>query len=1165
MDSSEDGDALKKGDSDGSISELLNFTCCAQTLISELLLLSGRVPHEFGDSRFDSVLFDLRYLDSPDDFEEKIESNSHLAALDDQLRETCSVFLQRFLLLMNGIALYYRDLVKYLNDLQEGVYVQSTLDSVLEMQRCRQLLSESLVLFGVLLLLLEHRMGGTLREKLLVAFMRLDGSFGTSNLDLIRLLCRAYAPGPGSSFPSSTAFMPSQCVLLKSSFGSMISVQKPEDLFARFPFPKTVVDSIVSCLLHDDLYSQICHYPDPEHRTVALATQAGYLYILLCYSPHFLHDAFVMREIVDRLFKDSWVVPIFMYFTIDLSLSWEKYKVARSSLSFCLSPANVRDICQMHYAKVKDLSSKITSAKSDITRSVDYVLSNSQTLLSLVRNCNVSLRWLFLHRSTSNKKLRDIVISVGDAQQIGEDAMIILFLETSKVEFEVKKLYSELLGGKDSQWKQSKNKAAHNMLQLSEYLSSSGNLSSEFKDESLKGWFGDLSSQINSLDYKTTTNVGQKLNHMIFALKEVGSFHQIEGDFQVKQHLCEIQTYLQDMLKTLSLQKRTLDTISVISNSTYVWGFVGSFVEKLHKSIEKDSSTVLKLQPFFLKLHSMLEAPVFRLSQGNSVDLQFVSEYYSSELVAYICAILEIIPVTMFNILNDDFACNLQPLNFQYRMEKDNLQNLLVIDTQYQLAKAATRIATLSKGILCMSRTFQGIIDLDVAKWLEREIRKELSKRISNILNSFRLLPSVKLQELEENVRALMVSLHTQFQLLEILLGFVHVQGQHIWEEELTFILNHSLQQEYCKYVERRKQDLCCMQEINNLSNPETFLGRLLHQILLLTHPSQSMFLEPMSGWFDAGGHELLGLHFFDLFESCVGPFGLSSLDCALYFLIVGHLEQALSGLRSLLDTRFMEDFEALGNALGPATSIPLLGLSSYDRIIKMTEKSWEQWVVCLAYVGQLQLLRCVISSKLKSACKVNAGAVSFAVEQLVDSLFHCNGKDVDHERPSQEKYTDMESFLHQMNKQRMLCGSLSPLRIQYIAGSPPSQIGRFASIVTISQLSRYVLDIHLGALTCRTKKLVLDFCPLIIGLGTFLRQNDSSMRDYVKYMGQYVRTLAETTLGHSENPYKRPVDPTSEVLKSAFWLMYFCKYMEVPKDLLDSCLPPSLLSILEN
>ena len=93
-----------------------------------------------------------------------------LVSLNDKFRKRFSFILERFFLLFDGIVRYYQDLVHYLDDLQEGVYVQSTIESVMENEDGRQLLVEALVFLGVLLLLMEHRLNGGVRERLLVAF-----------------------------------------------------------------------------------------------------------------------------------------------------------------------------------------------------------------------------------------------------------------------------------------------------------------------------------------------------------------------------------------------------------------------------------------------------------------------------------------------------------------------------------------------------------------------------------------------------------------------------------------------------------------------------------------------------------------------------------------------------------------------------------------------------------------------------------------------------------------------------------------------------------------------------------------------------------------------------------------------------------------------------------
>ena len=56
---------------------------------------------------------------------------------------------------------------------------------------------------------------------------------------------------------------------------------------------------IIGRLRSDDIYLQTSYYPLPEHRSVALATQAAMLYIILYFRPNMMNnEQAVMREIV---------------------------------------------------------------------------------------------------------------------------------------------------------------------------------------------------------------------------------------------------------------------------------------------------------------------------------------------------------------------------------------------------------------------------------------------------------------------------------------------------------------------------------------------------------------------------------------------------------------------------------------------------------------------------------------------------------------------------------------------------------------------------------------------------------------------------------------------------------------------------------------------------
>lgn len=1142
-------------DQAASFPELLDFCARAQALIAELLLLSDRIPSEFLDRRVDPVLFDLRYFDSPNDFESRIEGNVELQALEDGLRESCSAYMQRFFLLMNGAVIYHLELLKYLNDLQEGLYVQSTLDRVLDNEYGRQLLTESITLFGCMLILMEYFMSGHLREKLLVAHLRNDCCFDSPNLERICLLCRAHLPTSGPFHHASSPLVNS----------GTVSLQKTEDLFARFPFPKLVVDAVIHRLRSDDLYNQVHHYPDPQHRTVALSLQSGHLYILLFYSPEFLCNGFVMREIVDRFFKDCWVVPIFLHFVVDLFVSWDAYKEAKASLSSCVSPTFIRDRCQYHCTKVTHLSSELGSVLSNHVLTKDYVLDNSQHLVSLVRDCNITLRWLLLHKACADKRLRDTVTSVWLSLQIDEGNLLLLLLKTSQLEFKVKQLYVELLESKEALWLEKKHSASDCIEELSALCFGSWASSYKIKNESLKDWFGKLSTEVQLLDCTITGSSSRAIYRVLSALKDVEQFRQIEESLQIKQRLSEAQKYLQDMIKVLNLDDGVMSTFTVITDALYAWGYVTRFGELLGKNIEQDPSVLLSLHAYFLKFRLLLNIPLQWIEQSQSSDLHCVSNYYSSKYAAHVCATLEITPVMLLGIYRDDDLQTQQPFHLLSRIDKESLPEFMQLDRQLDLARAANKISIISEGMLVMSRNFLGLLNLDLKDWLERQLRKELSKRLENKLKTFFLSPNVGRDILEVSLKTLSIYILSQLQIVESFQDLLHLPGNRIWEETFTKVLKQCAEKEHAAFIKRKQGSAITVAQLNDLSKAPTFYGHLLRQLLQLSDPSRSMFIEPMSGWFDAEGNELLGLHFINLIESCVGQVGLASLDSLLTALIKDNLEYALKGFKNLLDARCLEELRKLDDSLGPSTSLPLMGWPSYMQMGKIFNTSWEPLTKCLAAIGQLQLLRYLVSFKLKSTCKVKAAFITSAAEGMLASIYSERQRILECIEENDKGGASVELFLQALDEQRKIIGLSSPLQTVYISNDPPIFLGRCAFIFSISQLSRYVLDSHLGTLTSRLKKSIIDFSPMVIGIGTFLRQfHPFHMNQYVQYMGQYVRTITETAFGTVCEPHKVSPDPESEVLKSAFWLMYFCKYMNISGELVDSCLPPPLIAILQ-
>ena len=108
---------------------------------------------------------------------------------------------------------------------------------------------------------------------------------------------------------------------------------------------------MIDRLRSDDVYNQIRKFPSPEHRSTALATQGGMLYVILYFSPRILHKQnAMMREIVDKHFNDNWIISVYMGWVVNLREAWGGYKAARLALSNTLEV----EVCIAQYCNTRN-------------------------------------------------------------------------------------------------------------------------------------------------------------------------------------------------------------------------------------------------------------------------------------------------------------------------------------------------------------------------------------------------------------------------------------------------------------------------------------------------------------------------------------------------------------------------------------------------------------------------------------------------------------------------------------------------------------------------------------------------------------------------------------------------------------------------------------------
>lgn len=84
-------------------------------------------------------------------------------------------------------------------------------------------------------------------------------------------------------------------------------------------------------------------YPQAKYRSFALTNQASMIFVILFMRVDVLHKAkSTMRQIVDKHFYNSWVIPFYLGYLIDLSYWWRPYKAAALALSNILDGESIQ-------------------------------------------------------------------------------------------------------------------------------------------------------------------------------------------------------------------------------------------------------------------------------------------------------------------------------------------------------------------------------------------------------------------------------------------------------------------------------------------------------------------------------------------------------------------------------------------------------------------------------------------------------------------------------------------------------------------------------------------------------------------------------------------------------------------------------------------------------
>ena len=1120
------------------------FACVVLLLLDTLVLCSW--------SWFLTLLilpFSRRYLKSPEVYENKIESDADLVDLDEEFKENHLGMLERFYQMFESVYKYVSDFNTYVQEMIDGVFIHQTIEACLLDVDGKQLMAEAIYLYGSMLLLMDRRFEGSTREMMLVSYYRYKGSSTIPNIDEVCKLCRS------TGFSASTK--------------STENKNYPIEYFARFPVMPELVAMVIGRLRADDIYNQSSAYPSPEHRSTALGIQAAMLYVILFMAPNILNkEMSTMREIVDKHFSDNWVISYYMGVTVDLTESWDSFKAAKAALANITEKSNISDLIKKFSGKAPKLIASIKQVLTEGVLTEQYVLENISKLLNLLRECNTTIRWLMLHRNSRNKKIRDEVISATTSEDI-----MVLLLNTAQFEFVLKNMFQGLLDTKRDRWEEYKKESKERIMELSEYFSGEKALTRIKKDEHLQGWFNNLANEIDALDFDKSIVAGRKITHIMQALEEVQEFHQIETSLQIKQFLADTRQFLTKMIRTINIRESVIGVISIVSDFSYAWEIILDYSSLMHARIKNDPSCVLFLRATFLKLVSILDLPLLRINQCGSKDVVSVSEYYSSSLVRYVRSILEVIPKSMFIILNDIIQLltyKLKPLPM--KLERTFLKDYSQLDLRLTLSRNTHQVSVFTQGILTMERTLYGVIEVDPKQMLEDGIRKELVIQISTALNELLVFKTGKLIDFEQKLVALGARLDGFKRSFEYIQDYVNIYGLKIWQEEFSRIINYFVEQECNGFLKKKiyywqsqyQSDAIPIPNFNFETSGNTndgapvattmnFMGRLASELLRQTDFRTTMYIDGMQGWYDEAEREVVGIRTFDMMNRGLGIFGLTGADRLISFMIVRDMQSWVRSYRKFVDEPFRNYIADLSNALYPSSRLPA-NAKLYPLAFQRVSKFNGLWLDCICKLGQAQLLRRHIAHELKFTAQMDSKTLSCVLHNaniavLEDIRLH-------YSKPEAYPYPDEKSkLLPELTLLLESCGIHDPFSKIYITTEALEGLPCILFLFVVIQAQKLTYNSKWCALVRASKKDAIDGAPFIVGLITLLKQFHSSCLDqFIAFLGQYVRFAVSISAGGEGSTIS---ELPADVLAILLFLEEFCKFSSIPREIITNVIPP--------
>lgn len=336
----------------------------------------------------------------------------------------------------------------------------------------------------------------------------------------------------------------------------------PEAYFSRFHFNENLIDMIIARLRCDDIYNQLRIYPHQSHRSTALSNQAAMLFVCLYFAPNILHtQTSYMREIVDKFFADNWVVSVYMGITVNLVDAWHDFKAARNAIHSVIEIPFVKELCLKQQDQMNKLLKETRNMLNNGVLKEEFILENLPKIVVLIRKCNVTLRWYFIHATEpiyyiGNGFADGRIHQITEFQNIirtelqyKDSALLNLLLDTAQLELIFRDNVRYLIQEKCNILEKYRNKTLSHINELTLVFSGQRPLTMIETNLQLKTWFEDIKQKIMNINIQNIYESASILIQIVQALEEVQEFHNMQSNVQAKQYIKDTQDFVTKMIQ----------------------------------------------------------------------------------------------------------------------------------------------------------------------------------------------------------------------------------------------------------------------------------------------------------------------------------------------------------------------------------------------------------------------------------------------------------------------------------------------------------------------------------------------------------------------------------------------------------------------------------------